>query len=156
MKEVIILGKAPSGASCPFDAEVWGINDVCTFPEFKGKHFNKIIFTDPMSEGLQRRVAAVKSLNIPIISLFDYGDERYPLVEIIRGFNTMYLCNTVSRAIALALYLGYGKIRLYGIDHKLPQHRSMRGTVEYWIGRAHERGVIVDIQEESNLLKQVW
>lgn len=161
MKEVIILGKASSGYSCPFDAETWGINDVCTFPQYEGKHFNKLIVTDPINPRnmSQERVDKIKKY-APIVSYQEYGDEHYPIWEIIDeflppNFNRIYLANGAARAIALAVYLKYERIRLYGIDHCDEHFIPLKGCVEYWIGRAQERGIIVDIQEESCLMKVV-
>lgn len=162
MKEVIILGKASSGYSCPFDAEVWGINDVCTIPPYWGKHFNKLIVTDPINpENMsQSRINEIKSYGFPIVSYHEYADETYPLMDIINEFcpantNRIYMANGCVRAIALAIYWRYEKIRLYGIDHCDEQYIPLKGCVEYWIGRAQERGVLVEIQDESCLMKVV-
>lgn len=156
MREVIILGSAPSGIECPFDAEVWGLNDVCV--QYAGRHFDKLIVTDPIDN--QEDIDNLKSYGIPIVSPHDYADESYPVSEIRKTFPVygtwgLYATNTCARAIALALYLGYEKIRLYGVDQNTIGYIAAKGTVEYWIGRAHERGVIVDIQEESCLLQKI-
>ncbi len=156
-KELIILGKSESGYDCPFDAEVWGINDVCTIPQYAGKHFDKLIVTDPVA---QEKIDTLKSYGIPIISNQPYADEEYPIVEIITEFlphddTRLYMFNTAARAIALAIYWRYTKIRLYGIDQCSSYYIPLKGCIEYWIGRAHERGIGVETQKESCLMTVV-
>jgi len=161
-KELIILGIAPSGEDCPFDTEVWGINDVCTLPQYMGKHFDKLVVTDPLGGHVisQEWMDNVKSYGIPVISYREYADEQYPLDEIIEEFlpdgdDTFFMYSTPARAMALAIYWGYTKIRLYGIDQCSHHYIPLKGCVEYWIGRAHERGITVEVQKQSCLMSVV-
>ena len=156
MKEVSIVGKAPSGQKCPFEGEVWGINDVpAMYPD---KHFDKLFAFDPMekvstgSEDLK----FMKSTGIPIVSVQKYADEKYPIEEIKKKFGRTYFMASVAYAIAYALLYGYEKINLYGTDYKLPEYLKGKGSVEYWIGRAESMGVIVEVQPESYLVRTIW
>ena len=151
MKTVTIIGKAPSGASCPFEGEVWGINE--TPPLYPGKRFDKIFSVDPLKpEG----VALLKSFGSTIVSVQSYADEPYPLAEVKAKFGQTYFMASLAYAIAYALLKGYEKIILYGCDHKMrSEYLRGKGSVEYWIGRAHGMGVEVWIQKESDLLKNI-
>ncbi len=78
----------------------------------------------------------------PIMSWQDYADIKYPLDEVIKTFNTRYFTNTISYMLAYIAYLKIPLAKLYGIDVSFgaPYAQENRG-VEYWIGRAEERGV---------------
>ena len=78
----------------------------------------------------------------------------YPLDEIIAHFNTKYFASSVCFSLAYAIYAGYEKIWLYGIDHTTGTCYVMqKACVEYWIGRAVERGIEVVIPKGSALCK---
>lgn len=151
MKELIILGKGATREDCPFDAEVWGVNDVYSDPGVKGKRIDKLFAFDPMPninfiEGMRQAA--------PIVSWQDYADIKYPLDEIIREFHSKYFTSTICYMIALAIYWGYERIKLYGVDYLIGyEYIEAKGGVEYWLGRAEERGIQVKISEGSQLLQ---
>lgn len=150
MKEVIILARGNSRKHCPYDAEVWGVNNVYAKPDVIGKRIDKLFAFDPLPEDFIREMKEVA----PIVSWQDYADEVYPLKEIINEFKTEYVCNTICYMIALAIYWGYDRIRLYGVDQPVgsPWMEDRTG-VEYWIGRAQERGIEVIPTEGSEVLR---
>jgi len=92
----------------------------------------------------------------PIMSWQEYADIKYPLEEIIKTFNTRYFTNTVSYMIAYAAYLKIPKLAIYGVDTAFgaPYAQENRG-VEYWIGRAEERGIEVYVPDASQLKRTV-
>ncbi len=92
----------------------------------------------------------------PIMSWQDYGDIKYPLQEVIKEFNTKYFTNTISYMLAYVALLKIPYAGLYGIDVSFgaPYAQENRG-VEYWIGRAEERGVKVYCPESSHLKRTV-
>lgn len=116
------------------------------------KKFNKLFAFDLLekqyTDGMKRYA--------PIMSWQDYGDIKYPLDEVIKTFNTKYFTNTVSYMLAYVAYLGIPKCELYGIDVTFgaPYAQENRG-LEYWIGRAEERGVEFYIPESSHLKRTV-
>src|SRR3990167_4064989 len=117
--DVIILGKSPTGALCPFDAdEVWGVNNVAEHPEFKDKKFHRLFAFDFLpkeyTDGMKKYA--------PICSFQPYADIPYPLEEVKAAFGTEYFTNTVSYQIALAIYLKVDKLRVYGIDVSFGAH----------------------------------
>ncbi len=92
----------------------------------------------------------------PIMSWQDYADIKYPLEEVIKEFDTRYFTNTVSYMMAYVAYLKIPEIKLYGVDVSFgaPYAQENRG-VEYWIGRAEERGVKVFVPKECQLIRTV-
>ena len=81
---------------------------------------------------------------------------EYPIDEVLQAFNCHYLNNTVSYAIAFALWNKVGAINLYGVDfsYKSNLHfaESGRACVEYWLAKATELGVEVGVAGSSALL----
>ena len=80
---------------------------------------------------------------------------RYPLEEInaeylstltYKGIPVNNLGCTASLAVALALYQGYERIEVYGIEmaHS-SEYRSQRANFSFWVGVATGRGVQVDL-----------
>jgi len=151
MRDVILLAKGDSRRSCPFDAdEVWGLSNVFRCPEFKGKRIDKMFLFDPLPEQFIKDAKEVA----PVVSWRDYADIKYPLEEIISRFNTKYFTNSICYMIAYAIYLKVPKIRLYGIDAAFGGIYSLeKSGVEYWLGRAEENGLAVEVSEGSNLLR---
>jgi len=65
---------------------------------------------------------------------------RYPLQEIMERYGTRYFRATVCYAIALALYLGYEDIHIWGVELKdHAEYRSQRDCFIFWNGAAHGR-----------------
>ena len=154
LKDVILLAKGESRVLCPFDAEeVWCVNDVGNDELFKDKKVHKIFrFDDTTPEFLAR----IKEKGAPIISWREYADIQYPLEEIQKLFKTTYLNNTIAYMIAYAAYTRVKKLRLFGVDAPYGGiYEVERSGVEYWIGRAQERGMEVIPCEGSHLLRTI-
>lgn len=152
MKDLILLAKGNTRTKCPFDgAEVWGVNDVGSFPEFKGKHIDRIFTFDPRSlEWLDKARVA------PIWSWQPYADQKYPLKEVMKHFQTSYFTNTISYMLALAIYEKFERIHLYGVDAPYGGIYFMeKSGLEYWIGRAQQAGVEV-VPCEGSLMLQTY
>lgn len=64
-----------------------------------------------------------------------------------------YYTSSTPYAIALAMWMGYQKIELYGIELSTADgYTAERDSVFFWIGKASAMGVRVDIHAESELL----
>ncbi len=164
--ELIICAMGATRVMCPFDAETWICNmgywqvfqldghftrlflthtqvkDIYGTEAFNWEHFNKLA-----NAGIRiYNTHKVKGLNsIP-----------YPYKRISKKFNTEYFSNTISYMIALALDMGYKKIRFYGCDMMTSaEYAWEKGGLEYWLGRAHGMGVKTEISEGSSLLKTI-
>lgn len=163
MKYLIILGTGKSGMYCPFDTEVWAVNGAIDWA--RDYRVDRLFFFDKLetfppellnisklkkfknritSTGVNRDYAAKHGISIEI----------YPLDEMCHHFGTKYFSNSISYMIALAIYEGYEKIHLWGIDHmEREEYGTARAGVEYWLGRAEQAGIEVGIAESSALLK---
>jgi GT2 family glycosyltransferase len=156
MKDLIILAKGNSRLECPFDgAEVWGVNDVGSFPEFRGKHIDRVFTFDPRNESFLKEARSVA----PIWSWQPYADKPYPLKEVMERFGQKgvpndYFTNTLSYMIALGIYEKFDRMRMYGVDAPYGGIYFMeKSGLEYWIGRAQEAGIEVQSCEGSTILK---
>lgn len=148
VKELIILAKGPSRMLCPFDAEVWGVNEICQMIRYPEKITRLFAFDNlpPMIDGM-------RATGIPICSWQDYADEEYPYDEIVSRFGIDYFSNTIAYMIALAVYEGYEKIRLYGVDMAPEEYKNEMPSVEFWLGVAIGQGIKVEISQGSSLFK---
>ncbi len=172
-KEVIILGTAPSRNECPYDCETWGVNGVYTLEPFlraEGKPFrlDKLFITDTTfsAEGNLhfdidvmnkiRKKYGTEFLTIhPIgIGKIKLISTPYPWKEIVDKFKTEYFSSSVCHMLAYALYYNYDSIRLYGVDMASKmEYLLQKGGVEYWLGRAEERGCNVFVCKGSAILQ---
>jgi len=144
MKEVIILGLGPSKDECPYDAEVWALNDCYAF----AKRIDKLFVTDGWQEFDIKELREVKrKFGCEIVAATAHDGlslTLYPIEEILQRFRTQFFSNTVCYMIAYSLLLGYQRLRFYGID--MLTHTSYimeKGAVEFWMGVAKGMGVEV-------------
>ncbi len=80
---------------------------------------------------------------------------EYPLEEVINEAGFDYLNNTVAYAIALIIAGKPKRLDLFGVDFvPMDSHDAPAGRecCEYWIGRAHQRGIVTLISPFSTLL----
>ncbi len=137
--KVVLIGGGGSGAE----------SEVMTLPMRKfQKLFAFDILPKEYTDGMKEFA--------PIMSWQDYADIKFPLEEVKKEFNTEYFTNTVSYMLAYVAYLRIPVVKIYGVDVSFgaPYAQENRG-VEYWIGRAQERGVQVIVPDESQLMRTV-
>jgi hypothetical protein len=83
------------------------------------------------------------------------GAIAFPLEQVINAIGTTYLNNTVAYAVAYAMFLGFNKISLFGVDYSYPDlHKaeSGRGCVEFLLGMAAARGIHIEVAADSTLM----
>lgn len=79
----------------------------------------------------------------------------YPLEDVLNTCPTLYFNSTPAYAIAYAIHIGVKQLSLFGLDYTWPNaHEAERGRacVEYWLGRAMQRGMIIRIGDHSTLM----
>lgn len=155
MKELILLGRGPSWKECPFDVEVWATSTVLLDPKVEPTLLSKVFaFDDFTKEGIRKSVGLAKELSIPVVSFHDFATEKYPLAEITSHFNSRYLRNTISYMLALSIYQGYEKLRLYGVDQGPAwDYLSTKPYVTFWLGVALGRGIQYELARSTMLLE---
>lgn len=99
---------------------------------------------------------ALSASGVPQVTLDgEDGSYEYPFAEVVEEFQCGYLQNGVAYMIAFAMLCKVKKISLYGCDFDFRTPGSMyeagRCCVEYWMGRAHERGIGLVLPDKSNL-----
>ena len=81
---------------------------------------------------------------------------RFPKEEILDKFRR-YFTNSISWEIALAIYEGFKKIYIYGVDMAQDSEYAFeRPSVEYFCGYAEGAGIELVVPEKSDLLKSAW
>lgn len=83
------------------------------------------------------------------------GLVEFPLEEVLAEFGNVYFNSTVAYAVAYAVWLGVKKISLFGCDFTYPnlhQAEQGRGCVEFWLGRATERGIEIGLPQSTTLM----
>jgi hypothetical protein len=98
----------------------------------------------------------------PIMTSRAYADYpgliEYPLQHVIRSTGTAYFNSTVAYAVAYAIHIGVKEMSLFGVDFTWPNVHAAeagRACVEFWIGQAMARGMIIHIAESSTLMDAV-
>ena len=173
-KKVAIVGCADSKDLAPFnnpEYEIWGVNNLYAFIppgsahrwfeihqiEFNGQSFirrGKLAFRGkPITEYL----AEINSLGIPIYMQKHWpnipNSVPYPLKEVIAKLGG-YFTNTISYMIALAIYEGFERIDIYGVDMAVDsEYYYQRPSCEYFIGVARGMGIEVYIPPQADLMK---
>jgi len=146
IKALNIIGRAPGWSRAPRTGDAWGIRGLIGRRPLDRVFKMHTVLTE--SEKKSQEKAA--GLGIPF-----YTTHNYPLKKMIRFFKTDYFSNTVGYMIALALYEGYEKIDLYGINHaRGREYIREKCGVDFWCGVAMGRGVEVTVHgKRSKLLK---
>lgn len=98
---------------------------------------------------------------VPIYMQEKYPDVpasiKYPKGRILTEFSDCrpYFTNHVAWMIAFAMTEGVEVIGLYGINYGVEsEYMRQRGSAEFWIGRAVERGIRVVIPRQCTLLAE--
>jgi len=86
----------------------------------------------------------------------DYpGLVAFPLEAVVNSTKSAYMNNTAAYAVALAVHLGVQKISVFGMDFTYPnaqQAEKGRACVEFWLGMASARGIVLGCAQASSLL----
>lgn len=80
---------------------------------------------------------------------------RYPKERILLEYGGIrrYFKNQVAWMIALAFSEGVTHLGLFGINYShFSEYATQRGSAEYWLGRAEERGIHLVLPDECSLL----
>lgn len=81
--------------------------------------------------------------------------EEFPLEDLLNKLGSGYINGTGAAALAYAIYLAPKEISLWGFDFTYPNaHKNEKGRacVEYWLGRAQERGIEIRLPPKTSLM----
>jgi SAM-dependent methyltransferase len=89
----------------------------------------------------------------------DYpGLVEYPLEDVLNEFKFAYFNSTCAYAVAFAIWLGVKKISMFGCDFTYPNsHQAEKGRacVEFWLGIAASRGIMITVPQNSTLMDAI-
>lgn len=186
-QNVAILGFTQHGYQAPWksdDWDFWGLNDLHQVFEqqvpgiFKTDRvtwfqIHRRDFEDKYPGARDPNHLKWMSEQTCPIYMWEHDDRipasrAYPIREVLTmahptaGFRLCpesYFNNSISWMIALAIYQGYQKIGLFGVDmamdgvHGESEYAFQRPSVEFWIGVARGLGIEVVMPEVSEVLK---
>ena len=177
MKKVAIVGFGKSMDEAPFNDksyEIWGLNDLYDkiprwdrwfdIHSFDEKTDQNSIKGHQTNRAKDQKLAAYKKMTCPVYCQEAWEEipnaEKFPLEEIEAKFcggEKGYFTNQPSYMVALAIYLDFDVIELYGVDMAIDTEYSVqRPSVEYWLGLARGMGKTVYVPASSTLLKVLY
>jgi hypothetical protein len=172
--KVAIVGFAPTSKDlAPFQdpgVEIWGCNElynhVPRLDVLFEIHDRKAWGKDFGSQYGPKHTEAMSKMKIPIYMTAHHDDIPtsipLPINQLINAFRTNYYTNTISFQIALALYMQYKWIGIYGVDMAhATEYGTQRPSCEIFIGMILMYQVMkgwpqLVIPPESDLLKSAY
>lgn len=152
LKEVTILCLGQTRKDCDYQGEIWGLNEQWYLPGKVDKIFifDSEVFTPIYIAGMKRQKTRIVTRE----KIEGLDVEIYPLKGIVDRFGSTYFSCCMTYMIAYALYKDYNSIKMHGADMwTIEEFQKERPSMEYWLGRAHQMGVKVWINDGSALLK---
>lgn len=175
-KHIAIVGLGPSleqyleitkrlGGRSKFCDEVWAINalgDVFSCDlvfHMDDVRIQEIRAAAAPASNIAAMLPWMKRSQVPIVTSRAHPDYpalvEFPLEDVLNHLGYDYFNSTAAYAVGMAIHIGARKISLFGMDFTYPnQHQAEkgRGCVEYWLGKAQERGIKIDVPKTSTLL----
>jgi len=175
-KHIAILGLGPSidqyvettkrlGGRSKFCNEVWAINalgDVfaCDLVfHMDDVRIQEIRAAARPASNIAAMLPWIKRSPVPVVTSRAHPDYpplvEFPLEDVLNNLGHDYFNSTAAYAVAFAIHIGASKISLFGIDYTLPnQHQAEKGRacVEYWLGKAQERGIKIALPKTTTLM----
>lgn len=162
---VVILGSHPdTRGEFDFsrqDCDVWVFNEAAAQGWVKRadavfQMHLPAIWRNPHNRNDKNHYAWLSSGNTPPVYMMEvYPDVprsvRYPIEDVqkalLSNFNhPKYFTSSVCYALALAIYLGYRRIEMYGVEMETgTEYASQRPGVAFWVGLAVGRGIEVEV-----------
>lgn len=159
--KVIVIAKGRGWELAPREGEIWGVNDLILRRNVKiAFHIHDLNNPEFLNDSVIKSVIEkINFLNIPLISTQRYewipSSIEYPLKEIISYFGTDYFTCSIDYILAYAIYRGFKKIDLYGVNmHTDSEYAFEKPGVEFWIAMAMGKGLKIKVYgDASEILK---
>jgi len=166
LSNIYILGRGVSLIRCPVEkpenSEYWGCNNV-----YRAREVDRLFVMHDLYATQFRRdkdlIETVNKKDFPVYTLGKYdvlkNNVQYPMEEVLKEFEQSYFLNNTCYMIALAILQNPKNMTFYGVDltfgNKSEYFRDAKACVEFWLGVATGRGIMVHLAAESTLLKRV-
>ncbi len=166
LSNIYILGRGVSLIRCPAqkpeNAEFWGCNNV-----YRAREVDRLfIMHDLYATQFKRDKDLIETINKKDFSVYTLGkydilknNVQYPMEEILKEFEQAYFLNNICYMVALAILQSPKNMTFYGVDlsfgNKSEYMQEAKACVEFWLGVAVGRGIMIHLAEESTLLKRV-
>jgi len=173
-----IIGFAPSWSLAPFNVEgidFWGLNELYVYLNMHKitQKFNAWFeihdIKNSPSKQAPKHQEFLKTCGIPLITQKHWNDYptsiAYPRAEIKKMVNEHFILdkdhtgfsdysNQISWMIAMAIYLGYKEIMVYGVDMaQTTEYAFQRASCQFFLGYAAGKGIKVRVPKTCELLK---
>lgn len=176
MRETIaIIGSHP-GTRGEFDfdrtdADVWVFNEAlrstwCKRADAVFQLHKPVIWRSSQNRNDTKHYEWLQTTSVPVYMMEHYEDVpssvKYPLDDIIAdvfGNNQQipYFTSSIAYAIALAVYRGYKRIEIYGVEMETQtEYEHQRIGVAYWIGVAIGRGIEVNFHSRTMFIEPLY
>lgn len=173
LDNIFILGRGQSLKRCPpkkpekdnsgkeVKIEYWGCNNI-----YKAREVDRLfIMHDIFATQFNRNKDLVKNINekdFPVYTLGSYKELKnniqYPMEKVVQEFNVAFFVDTTSYMLALAIMQRPKNISLFGVDMYFGTGtgymRNDKGCIEFWLGMATGRKILIHITKESTLLRR--
>lgn len=138
------------------DCDIWLFNEAVsngTFPRADAvfQMHEEAIWRNPANRNDPRHVEWLTTQAETLVYMQEqYTDVpksvRYPLDEIVARYKLNYFTSSIAYAIALACYLNYKRIEIYGVEMETnTEYQYQRDGVTLWVGVAVGQGIEVDL-----------
>ena len=162
--KLVILGCLDTFADAPFDDdsfEIWGMNYL--WRKFEGvENARADVWWEIHTPHTRtdEHLDWLEACQMPVIMQETHltipNSVKYPLDEIIKEYGRRYFLCTMNYQIALAMYMGYKEIHMYGFNMILGDDLIQRWSVEYWLGRAEQSGIKIFLPDDCDMLKSPY
>lgn len=150
--KVIIIGKGSGWENAPAKGETWGVNNLCLRRDVKlvfnmhdlDKHRNHPLFN--------KTIDHVNEHSIPIVTQKKYSRIPTSISFPLDKMPKKYFGNGIDYMVAYALYKKATHIDMYGVVMETDTEYTLhRPSLEYWIGHAEGKGIIVTIHKPTQV-----
>lgn len=160
--KVAVVGMYPlTRDMCPFEdgaIEIWGCNDIYNYVPRVDVIFqihNRVRIEEYPRDS--EHIEWLKKANRPVYMAKPFKDFPKALVlpwrELVQEYGD-YFTNGVSWMLALAIYMEYKEIQIYGVEMaNSTEFALQKPSVTYFIGLARGKGIKVYQPKESTLMR---
>lgn len=151
--KVNIIGKGRTWVNAPKDEYSWGITQILL-----KRPVNTIIdmnvYDDLRWGQVEKDEADLVRKRCGEEGITYIGLENYPIEEVMKKFDTDYFSSTVDYAIALALYMNYMDIHLYGMTMgDDSDYYKIKCGCDFWCGMVKGMGRKVTVHGTTTVMR---